>query len=282
MHIQQLDPRRLLAVTLNSGAITIIGSDSVDSAVFSEEITSQGVRVYQVLFNGATSQFPKTDVTSIRADLKDGADLLIVGTIDVPVFATGGKGADTLSGGDGNDKLYGGGGADVVVGRNGNDIVDGGIQADYLYGGAGDDTIYGGSPTNADDTIVGAAGKDTLRYNDEATGLLLNVGSGVSGTPVDDVVAADVEIIYGTQFADQILTASSRPLKFFGLAGNDTFIAGSGNDTLDGGAGTDSLVGNGGNDLFVAGDGEVDQVLGGSGTDSLFSSDSSDVISSVP
>ena len=282
MHIQPLDPRRMLAVTLDSGAITIVGTDSVDSAVFSEEITSGGVRVYQVLFNGVATQFPKTDVSSIRADLKDGADLLILGTIPVPAFATAGKGADTLSGGDGNDKLYGQGGADVIVGRGGNDVVDGGIQADYLFGAVGDDTIFAASPTNADDTVVGGDGKDTLRYASEATGLLLNIGSGITGNPVDDVVSADVEIVYGTPFDDNIITASGRPLKLFGLGGNDTLIGGSGRDTLDGGAGLDVLTGVGGNDLFVAGDGEVDQLNGGSGVDSLFSSDSNDVISNIP
>ncbi|WP_310452484.1 VCBS domain-containing protein [Sulfuritalea sp.] len=102
-------------------------------------------------------------------------------------YLDGGEGNDSLSGDGGNDQLFGGAGNDLLNGGEGNDLLSGGADADRLFGDAGNDTLFGGvgvdylnggtgddtylvavgeSALGVDtkETIVDAAGKDTLRF----------------------------------------------------------------------------------------------------------------------
>jgi Ca2+-binding RTX toxin-like protein len=78
---------------------------------------------------------------------------------DVPCFADGGAGQDTLYGGGGADILFGGSGNDRLYGRGGNDSLYGHAGADYLDGGDGDDVLVGGYDSCKDE-YRGGSGHD--------------------------------------------------------------------------------------------------------------------------
>ncbi len=105
-----------------------------------------------------------------------------------------------------------------------------------IHTGSGNDTIvvYGSalSPFNANNTLVGGAGDDSL-----TGGGLLKGGAG------NDTL--------------------------WGGDGNDTLIGGSGNDILNGGPGTNTLIGGGGDDLLYCGYGH-DILTGGTGHDAFY------------
>ncbi|WP_109122336.1 DUF4347 domain-containing protein, partial [Azospirillum sp. TSO22-1] len=185
---------------------------------------------------------------------------------------SGGSGADTLSGGSGIDVLIGGADndtylvdspEDLIVENNGEgaDLVRttsltyalgnhveylaydgsgnftgvGNTLANRLEGGSGDDTLIGGVGA---DTLIGGAGTDVASYETSSTGITVNLVSGVhTGDAMNDVFNG-IEIIAGSNYADN----------FTGGIGNDWFRGGAGNDTLIGGAGADVLEGGDGID----------------------------------
>ena len=79
MLIDLLEPRQLLSVSFNSttGTLTVVGTDNVDSIVFSEEIkhpTKQNV--LRLHFNGQTSDYTESAVKLIRVNAMAGLDAL--------------------------------------------------------------------------------------------------------------------------------------------------------------------------------------------------------------
>jgi Ca2+-binding RTX toxin-like protein len=99
-------------------------------------------------------------------------------------------------------------------------------------------------------TIIGTAGKDTLR-----------------GTPRADVIVAKGgrDLIKGRGGNDRICAGGGDDT-VIGGGGADVIASGAGNDTIKGGYGNDRLLGQGGDDLL--GGGPADDTLnGGTGTD---------------
>ncbi|MFC3182654.1 beta strand repeat-containing protein [Cypionkella sinensis] len=183
---------------------------------------------------------------------------------------TGDTGANVLSGGAGNDSLYGGAGNDTLVGGTGNDRIDGGANIDTVSyaaataavsvnlttglatGGEGSDTLVGienviGS--NFSDTIIGdtnnnviaggalndsldgGAGIDTVDYSTSASGVTVNLQSGVNtGGDAEGDILLNFENIIGSAGADSLT----------GDANDNVLTGGAGADTLDGGAGVDT------------------------------------------
>jgi len=94
-------------------------------------------------------------------------------------------------------------------------------------------------------SVNGGEGKDFLD--------LSKIGHGMSvGSPGDMQVTA-IEVIYGTNFADEI-KGGNGGITIFGRGGVDKLTGGSGIDVLDGGAEADELDGGGGADIFIVGD----------------------------
>ncbi len=229
---------------------------SIDGEAGSDTLTFAG-RSSPVTVNlGAGSA---TDVSGTVAGIENvtggaGADSL-TGDVNANTL-NGGAGNDTLSGLDGNDFLFGGNGSDALDGGAGNDLVNGqGSSSDTLTGGSGNDTLDGGSGTDA---VLETANVNFVLSNTLLTGL---------GT--DTLVGLEVANLTGGTGNNQLdATAFSGSVNLYGLAGNDTLIAGLAADVLVGGDGNDVLQGNAGNDTVLAGSGR-DFLIGGDGDDRL-------------
>lgn len=180
-------------------ALQVFGNNS-DGDVFRLISNGSGTRLARTNLVPFTLNFNNVETLSVEADGQDGgavegggADSLTVAlsggterpseinfgggegddTLDaagtnIPIFAfgdagddslVGGRGADELRGGDGEDQLFGNAGNDLMNGGNDNDMLDGGAGNDGLAGFAGDDLLNGGVGT---DTLVGGEGEDIL------------------------------------------------------------------------------------------------------------------------
>src|SRR5438309_4879801 len=114
---QQLENRRLLAVTLVDGLLRIVGTSGDDQIAVGLDDTSDHI---QVNINGSVSNFQLTDVRRITVLGRAGDDNLSVRDSATPfprdVLIKGGDGNDVLSGGSGDDTVLGGRGADEIWG----------------------------------------------------------------------------------------------------------------------------------------------------------------------
>lgn len=119
------------------------------------------------------------------------------------------------------------------------------------------------------DRLVAADRTLGIEYKDLDAGTSLRVvGQGGAGV--------DRQVIFGRDTEDAI-TASTVPIRLYGMGGDDQLTGsnykdylegGTGIDTLRGGLGTDTLVGGPGRDLLSGGDGR-DELQGGADADTL-------------
>jgi Ca2+-binding RTX toxin-like protein len=146
---------------------------------------------------------------------------------------------DTLTGDAGANYFDGRGGADVLDGGAGDDLLDGGAggtDSDRLDGGAGDDVLVG---RGGADVIDGGAGDDTAYYDTSASGVTVNLTSGLgSGGEAQGDVLSNVENLHGSNVKDTLIgNAGANSLD--GAGGDDNLRGGAGADVLDGGNGLD-------------------------------------------
>jgi len=231
--LESLEPRRLLAATLQDGVLVVMGRPFTEDFLIREEISAQsGEKVVVVEIDApfldipATHQeFPAKDVNSVLVRAGGGDDKIdmAIATYAVPALAgTGpltkgtrvdaGSGNDSVYGGTARDVVLGGIGDDLVLGMDGNDFIDGGRGNDFLRGGNGIDTIFGGLDN---DTLGGDFGNDVLfgGYGNDWIG---SVGVGpLPNEPGDDIIA--------------------------GGGGDDYVLGGEGSDHISGGAGRDTF-----------------------------------------
>lgn len=161
----------------------------------------------------------------------------------------GTTGDNRLIGGSGDDVLNGYDGADKLLGDNGDDTLNGGAGNDYMVGGAGADAFDGGE------------GIDQVSYIGEASGVGVNLDTGIgSGAAAGDTYA-NVEEVYGTRY-DDVIMGDGADNRLSGDNGNDTLFGGGGADKIYGGAGDDEINGGAGNDWFVGGTGADTFVFG--------------------
>ena len=203
------------------------------------------------------------DIISMAGGNDTGADMGVIG------------GGLPTNGGDGDDAFIGSTGGDGFFGGTGNDTFRGGLGDDVLIGGPGSDTFDEGAEPNGSDVFIGgsdvlpAVGIDTVTYAARAAIVTVTIGDGdgspdgapgndgdlAAGGELDDV-SADIEVVTGSAFADN-LSCSSVGCTLNGGAGNDVLVGGIGNDTLNGGAGDDDLTDDDGDDI-LSGDGDDD------------------------
>jgi Ca2+-binding RTX toxin-like protein/pectate lyase len=207
--IEQLEIRRLLSASLHepTGVLTIFGTNRADHAVVDVESAAR----LRVTVNSQQSFYATASITKLIFVGKGGRDYF-ENRSNIPVYAIGGPGSDTLIGGSGDDSLIGRTGSDVLNGNAGNDTLsgqsgrldrlDGGPDNDEISGGRGQDSLTG---NDGDDTLYGGPGDDSLH---------------------GDSVTVDPD---GASGRDSIM----------GGDGDDTLIGGGNEDWLDGGAGDD-------------------------------------------
>lgn len=178
-----------------------------------------------------------------------------------------------LHGTNGNDRRIGTADRDLIRGYNGDDILSGGGNSDYLIGGSGGDWLYGDDGDDfleggtGNNHIIGGNGIDTVIFDDSATRVFVDLGSGVairnyrtvseqdSITGVENVVgSAYGDTIYGSSLANKLEGGSGDDF-LVGLEGNDRLLGGEGNDQLFGGDGDDTLVDISGYNNLVGGNG---------------------------
>ncbi|MBI1172019.1 type I secretion protein [bacterium] len=246
-----------------------------------------------------------------QGDMIDHNDQILSGAQpnDDLVYAYGGNdtvlagaGNDIVYGGDGHDSLNGGYGNDTQYGDAGNDTLVGAAGSNTSYGGSGDDRFVGGVGA---DSFFGGTGQDNLDYTASASGVTVNLSTGVlsGGDAANDHVGGGIDGVYGsnygdslTGFDDQGTTASDTYTnQFYGNGGNDSIYGmggndqlyggndhdliygGSGDDTVDGGQGNDTLYGDAGNDHVIGGQGS-DLEYGGDGNDTISDNSGNDTI----
>lgn len=175
------------------------------------------------------------------------------------------SGIENIDGTAFGDSIEGDASANHFRGFAGDDRLRGGDGADILDGGEGDDQIEGGA---GGDTLVGGNGVDELVYDEETSGAIVNLATGVGGGSAAGDTFSGFEIVFGSMFGDAI-TGAEIGETFFGWLGNDVLVGNGGDDFLFGGAGLDELHGGEGNDrLSPEGDvAEADHLYGGNGDD---------------
>ena len=182
-------------------------------------------------------------------------------------FGEGGD--DTISGGAGNDYLDGGNegslgdtvsyayatNATTIDLQNGTatvSVVSGSdmdtiIKFENVIGGSGNDTIIlkAGSLGLKDGVVNnidgGAAGNDTVSYENYNANLTINLASGTTTFTGDNDLFTSIENVIGGKGNDNI-TGDNVSNTILALIGNDTIYSSGGNDSIDGGvAGIDSV-----------------------------------------
>lgn len=155
--VETLDDRRMCAVGVTNGVLTITGTGGADTVRVAQTPTQ-----FQVTVNGHQTNVARGGVTRIDAYLGNGNDVYVGAGIAVPQRLYGQAGNDRLTGGAAADRIFGGIGNDVLVGNNGNDYLDGGAGIDWMYGNAGANTYVANDGGTAD-RLVGVTSRDTVR-----------------------------------------------------------------------------------------------------------------------
>ena len=241
--IQQLEPRRLLSlsVSVDAGVLIVQGDKRANVITVDQNATAVSVTL-----DDSTFSTPLRKVKSIRILGMEGNDVLtLTPNVTLPAGLFGGAGNDTLVGSDHPTTLSGDAGNDILRSGRGKDVVS---------GGAGTDTADYSARTEA--LIITLDG----RANDGS-----KAGTGIVAE--NDNLANDIEIVKGGAGDDRI-TGNSLANTLIGGAGNDSLYGLAGNDMLAGGTGADSISGGDGDDVLIAGDlSSADTVDGGAGND---------------
>lgn len=203
------------------------------------------------------------------ADANDG-DIAAAGEKDDVTYTVeniiGGTAADTLTGSDQTNVISGGAGNDIIDGVANTNCATA-AAGDILNGGAGDDKFLMGTVPNCGVTVNGgsnAAGavpdKDLADFSSRTAAVTVTLeGTSNDGDPTYNSgagekanIATDVEVVFGTAFADT-LTAGANAAELHGGAGNDILTGGAGDDVFYGGPGNDTINCGGGDDVVYEG-----------------------------
>lgn len=303
---QELESRNLLAgITFDNGALSIVGSDTVDDIAITElsdgqtEVTvndlqpelfaSQSLTSIRILSRGGDDSVEITQDSNFQTQLLnlqtlfistgDGNDLSVVGIPDftAEITAIGGAGNDRLAAHrlfsienpvavTNSVSFFGGDGDDVISGAGGNDRLSGQSGNDRIFGGSGDDTLVGGS---GDDILDGEDGSDRLlgQGGDDS----LRASGFRFPNPVDSnefLSGGDGnDFLMGSSSGDLIIGGAGRD-RINGEGGDDTIFGGDDRDEIQGGDGNDLIAGQGGNDLIRGQNGQ-DRLFGNQGLDEI-------------
>ena len=249
---QSLETRKVLApaVGLDTGVLSIIGTNDADTVHVRQSETTVYVEVYnEAMGESLVHEYDLQYVQSLYFKGNSGDDVFRNDT-GLESLAYGNNGDDQLIGGTGFDKLHGGNDNDTIRGRAGNDSLHGDYGDDFLAGGSGDDSLKG---WYGNDRLFGQDGSDYL-----------------SGYLGDDVLNGgnDKDIVKGHEGDDRLYGGDGDD-ELFGWKGNDRLLGGKGEDYLSGYHGNDFVAGNQGDDVIKGHEGN-DRLFGGAGNDEIY------------
>ncbi len=230
-------------LTGGTGNDTIDGGDGSDTAVYSgnyaDYVIVEGAG--QITVTGGDGSDVLRNMNRLEFDDQI-IDLVIPG-----LYLVGTSSSDVIDGADGADAIYGMAGNDTLCAGLGNDLVDAGDDDDLIIDGSG----------GGDDTYLGGAGIDTVKYTSATAAITVNLLSGMAASTaggdaasIGSDVLVGIENIISGDFADTLI-GSDVANQLEGGGGNDTMFAGSGNDTLSGGNGDDLIDGGSGDDTAI-------------------------------
>ncbi|MBN2816260.1 MAG: hypothetical protein JXQ67_06215 [Campylobacterales bacterium] len=176
------------------------------------------------------------DLSSILADIEA---TVINANYNIASILTGNtNSSDTISGANANDTISGLGGDDILIGNGGNDTFLDGSGDDVIDGGLGNDLMQTSiANLDANDTIVGGAGSDTLQILDAVNSITLT-----------DATLTNVSEIETIAFANSVneIALNQDGVRLLGGSSTETFtydaVDFDSSDTLDGAGGIDELV----------------------------------------
>jgi Ca2+-binding RTX toxin-like protein len=214
--MEALEPRRLMAATVEGLRVLIITADDTPTTVDINVVSRTTFTL--TIDGGAPVDYSLRRVRGVRFFGGAGDDVFRINSLATDP-ANGIRRAVLFNrkaviwGGDGNDTIYDGYGNSRINGGLGNDTIYGGGGSDNIVGSAGDDIIFGGprdtepSLRDGNDVIFGGSGNDTI--------------DGGRGN----------DVMFG-QDGDDILIGSTSRDALYGNAGNDTLIGGPDRDIL--------------------------------------------------
>ncbi len=243
--IEILEGRQLLTVVYDPISDHLLLEGSLGNDMFAvSQISVGGKKAIRVQEGPVVTVFPTATqpILQITADLKDGTDVLSMGSnVSTSHFdADGGLGNDSIRGALQANEIRGGDGNDTLVGGPLKDLIYGGDNNDSITGLEGDDFLYGEDPMAAQsgqDTIYGGPGKDTI------FGYLDN--DFLYGEGGDDTIHGGGNSEDHIEGRTATMTSMAREGSddIWGDDGEDFILGGEGNDTIYGGLMDDYLQG---------------------------------------
>ena len=221
--ISILEPRTMLAATLNEGRLVVTGTNGDDVITLAQTKT-----ILTVTVNGKASTYESSAVRAIRVNALFGDDRVDAGKMLRGLRINGGYGSDTLRGGAGNDRLHGGPEPETDLNGVTTPPPDRGVELshDDLRGGPGNDTAdYSGRLT----PLHLSLGKTP--YDDGVRGAQSTDGIPLLGTAEMDYIRPDVENVIGGSERD-VIFGDHRPNRLYGGPGDDVL----GGEELNGGS----------------------------------------------
>lgn len=252
--IDTLDGIESVAVTAGAGNDTLTGGANADTL-----LGGDGDDVFRANQSGDSMRggdgYDTLDLSESNADLWfNVSNGFVTGGPAVDHFdgmerILSGSGNDIFGGGEADNDFDAGGGDDIAFGANGDDTLRGGSGNDSLEGGAGSNALFGGA---GNDTLIGTGGTSLARYDDAASGVLVNLAAGTASDGEGGIdTLTDVHGAVGSGFDDTLT----------GSATGNVFAGGAGDDLIDGAAGTDQID-------YAGAQAAVAVVLGGTATGS--------------
>ena len=194
---EALESRRLFAITLANGLLTIEGTEQADMITLTARSSTLSIRV-----GAERSIVNLDDVDDVLIAGLGGDDRITLGRLNAPAAVDGGDGDDRIAGGRADDILTGGDGNDRIFGSSGDDQLFGEAGNDRLFGDADDDELSGGEGA---DYLSGGLGIDrTDTGSDFVTGVEdLGDGVFVDTDPLRDIFSPFFDDSFFARFRNQ-------------------------------------------------------------------------------
>ncbi len=192
--VENLEDRKLLAITLADGQLLVEGSLKKNNGI-SVDLSSDG-KNYGVRVNSERQTISAASVASIKIVGGRYHDYIALGKytqLGAEIYP--GWGNDTVIGGQGPDQVFELGGGNRIYSQGGDDYIEGGVGDDVVYGGYGNDVFFG---NGGRDRMYGEFDNDYFDGSDKAN---YAYGGPGTDTAINASYMRDVENYVGAKTA---------------------------------------------------------------------------------